>query len=580
MNLQWHRVHGTEPVEVFPEIRRPFLYETPVLRQDIGRYLDYDTNNALAVSLNLCRAKGTHNRTFERPDHYAELLSKQAPWFVKFLCEHTDIAEQNVPLRLGITTDMREIALPYLQACNFPDGAIDWFESREADRFLVSKYDAMWQPSLEEMERVLHLDLCFLVGSHPTQPLMPLFEDIQILWDQQDFALMNGLYNLNVKPPSSWASYLEVPSVMEMVIEVLGDPAMVDVWRSRWADFRVDGAAWGVKREMLQSKAFKRDMDAYLRIHDEMALSLYMFLANLRADKVCDLTEAFNWHQNGFHTEPYVDRNFWAERDMDADLWASLHVQPEIGALAPPLPSPKPVPINQPRSFPPFPLENATTTKNRVVAFFKDFLTNDPDQELGQETCTKPAFFHTFDEIKLAYEIAGGIHDAEGIEGGLLQVGIYKGGTLCVKALAQHDFKRHTGSLVAIDAYPNFNETFNESNWLRARDNLRRDRLDMNVVMMSWDAVNAVAFVDKSFRAVFLDELNTYEVTRQLLDTVYPKIVNGGWLILHDYYEGNSSVPAINDFIDTHTDAVDIYFQPFSTLCIQKRGTDDLASSE
>lgn len=46
----WLRHNGLHLVERLYE-RRPYLYETPVLREDLSQYLEYYTSNELGVSL-------------------------------------------------------------------------------------------------------------------------------------------------------------------------------------------------------------------------------------------------------------------------------------------------------------------------------------------------------------------------------------------------------------------------------------------------------------------------------------------------------------------------------------------------
>ena len=113
--IEWHRVEGTEVLDEIHH-RREFLYRTPVLRSSLARHLDYPISNELGVSLSLFQADHISR-------HYPELLSKQACWFVKNLCEMTDMVSHGVHLRLGIGKDMESICMPYLDACRFPDGS-------------------------------------------------------------------------------------------------------------------------------------------------------------------------------------------------------------------------------------------------------------------------------------------------------------------------------------------------------------------------------------------------------------------------------------------------------------------------
>ena len=171
MKIEWHKPHEITTIdsENNPAFvtRRPYYYPMPVLKQDMSRYLDYPYSNELGVSISI-------SRIHEISD-YPELLLKRACWMVKNLCEKTDVAEVGVPIRLGITTNLNDLAGPYLEACNFPMSAVNWFESREQIARWSSKFDAMNQPSWGQFKRVLHIDLSFVFGTHPTHRPIPVF---------------------------------------------------------------------------------------------------------------------------------------------------------------------------------------------------------------------------------------------------------------------------------------------------------------------------------------------------------------------------------------------------------------------
>ena len=175
MKVNWHRHDGIQEVDILDNDRRPFLYETPVLRDSLEDYLDYNDEKEMAISLPLFYL----NR--KQPE-YPELLAKRVCWAVKQLCERTDAKEARVPIRIGVTTDVRDVVMPYFEICNFPMEYIDWFDSRETDFPWSSKTDAMRHDNLKPYKRVLHIDINFLMGSHPTQRQSQMFSKMLEIW--------------------------------------------------------------------------------------------------------------------------------------------------------------------------------------------------------------------------------------------------------------------------------------------------------------------------------------------------------------------------------------------------------------
>ena len=184
--IEWHRHNGILDIFLWRDEKRAFLYPTPVLRQDLSKYLDYPYHNELAVSLILMRRSITALR-------YTEALVKRSCWFVKHLCERTDVRYQGVPIRLAITTDLYDTAMPYFEACNFPMSAVDWIHSREAEYRQSTKMIGMKRLAFQSVERVLHMDLCYLIGTHASQYRCRLFRSIGRLWTTQPFAMSHSL---------------------------------------------------------------------------------------------------------------------------------------------------------------------------------------------------------------------------------------------------------------------------------------------------------------------------------------------------------------------------------------------------
>ena len=241
------------------EIKRPFLYPTPVLREDLSEYLSYPvTTTELGVSLAVMETRS------KRGTDYPERHMKQACWFVKFLCEYTDIPEQGVPLAMAIATDMRETAMPYLEACNFPIDKIYWFESREDTHQYISKFDAMRHPDLADTKRLLHLDNTLWLGQHPTQRNFPLVEKFLEVWADQPMAVDRLRKQRDGKMSGmEWAWQKELAlghqlPVWEEAAQLAGNTPKEEFsyWRTHDPMYYIEDGIYGMTRELLDDDLF------------------------------------------------------------------------------------------------------------------------------------------------------------------------------------------------------------------------------------------------------------------------------------------------------------------------------------
>ena len=180
--VDWQRHDGTEQLAVLPTDKRKYLYSAPVLRENLGGLLDYDSCSDLGISLTL-------NYRLWRAFHYTEVLAKQSLWFIKHLCERTDLITEGVPIRFGITSDLERIVIPYLDACQFPMELVDWIESKEAVYPQSTKLLHMKHDSFKNIKRVLHMDLSFHFDTDETQWKGTWFRNVKQIWRAQPMAL-------------------------------------------------------------------------------------------------------------------------------------------------------------------------------------------------------------------------------------------------------------------------------------------------------------------------------------------------------------------------------------------------------
>lgn len=319
----WHRAN--ESIEVEPEAYRSFLYPTPVLRQDISDYLYPMTNREIGVSMVIMRT-----RTRQDSD-YPELLMKQAMWAFKHLCEYTDIPDTGTPFYLSITTDMREIALPYLQACNFPRNAIYWFESRE-DRYpYLSKLDAMRQPSFADVKRLLHIDVSHLIGQHPTQRNIPLIANILKVWTDQPLAVKSRL----IAPRQGRRNAMqekgkspESPVFVEAArLEGNTGEDQYNYWHTSDPMYHIPGAIFGATNGLLQDTYFNEVVESIAQHSaDEAGFIMYCKLMGWTPDDVAILVDAVP--RTG--TQPYAIRGIrYSAADTPLAHWLMQHKQGE-----------------------------------------------------------------------------------------------------------------------------------------------------------------------------------------------------------------------------------------------------------
>ena len=313
--LIWHKHDGIENIQNGDVKKRPFLYPTPVLRQDISKYLDYPVNSDMGVSIYLAICHKYKN------SDYPELLAKQACWTIKHLCERTDMVDCGVPLRLGITTDIKKIALPYLNACNFPMPKIDWFDSREDKYPYSAKIDAMRQPGFKNVKKVFHIDICMMFKSTS----IPLFTNIRSRWTSKPIAVdkailrsrndgsgVNPLTQELQKNDERWKNVADFCGITVKQAK--------HYWRYSDPFYIISGQVFGITRDLLcTSEWFLLDQAIQIGCSDEVALTLYCYKKKW-TNKDIDIigkTPNFVWT-----TWDVPDRT-----GINIDYWLSLHHQ-------------------------------------------------------------------------------------------------------------------------------------------------------------------------------------------------------------------------------------------------------------
>ena len=279
MKVLWHRVNETIEVDLDSTDGayrlRPYYYDTPVLREDLSRYLDYYTDSSLALSLVIAR------RREER--HYPELNAKRVFWLIKNLCERTDARDEHVAIQLSVDDTLKDIVIPYAEACRFPLDRINWIETKEAEIFTICKLEAMFSDVFKDKERVLHMDLNYVIGEHPTQSPIKMFQRAKLAWrGQKRMALFGTLIFKRIDHipcPIRLKMWDERDGFKESISEYMGHSIEEEerYWLESELMYNVSGQMFGLHRRLIDDPSFWDEILKLERFiqYDEIAFAVY-----------------------------------------------------------------------------------------------------------------------------------------------------------------------------------------------------------------------------------------------------------------------------------------------------------------
>ena len=306
--------------------RRPYYYSIPVLRESLAYHLNYSCSNEMAVSLVVAKRR---NRT-----HYPELLIKRACWMVKNLCERTDMREEQVRLDLSVDKELKEIAMPYFDACQFPSDHISWFDSLESSAPGICKFEALQNDIFTDAERIIHFDLSLLVGKHPTQRLLPLFRRFKGTWQTENFACAGKLLRDRTENVISAPRRLKWNNKMQTDFAAFTNNSMQaenDYWDYADPHYFISGAVMGFHRTLLNDTSFWEDILHIQKIagDDEIAMCAYARRKGWQQDDVANLAECFNWSGDKVLPSVYYEECpiVIAYPETSFQFWLSQHIQ-------------------------------------------------------------------------------------------------------------------------------------------------------------------------------------------------------------------------------------------------------------
>ena len=330
--IDWVRATGTEPLALnigTHQGSRWYVFPSPVLHQDLGALLDYEPRSDLAVSITLYY-------TIYNPSYYAEGLGKQSMWFIKHLLERTDMIPERVGLRLGISSDMQDVMLPYLKAANFPEHLIDWFTNRECTLHNSGKFIHMTGEGFKRFDRVIHLDVLFQIDTHHSQYAGTWFRNLIEVWGGKPMGFRYQIWSTADRQSAErfdrhWGEH--VPPDTHLLWRTLSKYSAMPpseckrVFMEDHLGICIIGDVFGCSRSTLDSLNLENDIYPVMRVsNDELALNAYSHLKGWDNDDVADFHDAFNWRHQGHpieHNQEYTIRRTGI--DTNPDDWMSQY---------------------------------------------------------------------------------------------------------------------------------------------------------------------------------------------------------------------------------------------------------------
>ena len=542
--VEWQRHDGIESLAIPSFEKRPYLYPSPVLRQDLSELLNYETGNELGISIAI-------SYRLRKPFFYTEVLAKQACWFIKHLCERTDMISEKVPIRFGITTDLYEMVMPYLNACGFPEGLIDWIKTQEALYPGSTKLLAMQHDRFKNVERVLHFDLCYFIETDPTQHKAIWFEQIKERWREEPFVLPYSFSKIKVKDTESrimaiynqgWGEdvpaeehilWTALSKYLDEPPDKLKDHFLIDEGEIA----EVKAPLFGFSREQLDKLNLETDIFPVMQVsNDEVALEAYAYRENWTTADVATIETAMRWRSSGDPIDPNVELGIrYTHSALDPELWMTQYRSINQWLRK-----------DQYKGFNKFELKSPIKTRESVK-FIENVIRSEHDSIL-----------HSRFELDVLYELAYGMHDLPGTSGHIIHCGMHRGGSICVMAQAVRDSGSMLKPVIGIDPYvKEFRRTqpdFRNNACMLMYDNIHKLSLEDCICPILFDDTKFFDMFSIPSRIIFIDSSHLYDHTKEEIRLLLPNLVNNGWLVFHNYAPKEDVVTVVNEFIDNQTD--------------------------
>ena len=185
----------------------------------------------------------------------------------------------------------------------------------------------------------------------------------------------------------------------------------------------------------------------------------------------------------------------------------------------------------------PFELRNPDHTRSRVSSFLERYY-----RQFSDNVC-----MHTEDELAVFYELAAGFH-SENLDGYIVNAGVFHGGSVCIFGQGQSETVCRDNPILAIDF---FYGNGGNDNYIRARENFNCYGMGSRICLITFDDRKFFDFFSLPIRVVLIDSNHAYVHVSQILPNVFLNMVDGGWIIAHDYDSASpGTIEAVDEFIE------------------------------
>ena len=162
----------------------------------------------------------------------------------------------------------------------------------------------------------------------------------------------------------------------------------------------------------------------------------------------------------------------------------------------------------------------------------------------------KHAMMHTKMEARRLYEIAFGLYDTDDLEGNIVQCGTYYGGSAAVLGKSVID----RGKSEFVFTIDNFIKAY-PKNSLPAHkllfDNLKLNKHTLSIISVICDDISYISnFVHFPIRIAVLDSAHNEEHVTNQLNLCFPKVMDNGWILVHDYGNIKPEWPGVTQAVD------------------------------
>lgn len=174
-------------------------------------------------------------------------------------------------------------------------------------------------------------------------------------------------------------------------------------------------------------------------------------------------------------------------------------------------------------------------------------------------------------ELGLLYELSRGLHhDRPDTQGYVVELGTYFGGSSSAMAIGLRDSPTKWKPVITVDSYgqPKWDLAPGEfphchddpeghvERHAKARETFWKLGIAYHYVCSMTTRVHDTFWElwAKPIRVIFIDSSHLYERTCMQIDGALNHMVEDGWLVFHDYHDGEwgkGVIPAVNRFLDT-----------------------------